>query len=71
MGQLAVTTRVWRNLADAQGLGPCGREPVEVQILSPAQSLERGDDPPFNPPPHPMRARHQLNRGFGVTRTVT
>ncbi len=28
--------RVWRNLADAQGLGPCGSDPVEVQILSPA-----------------------------------
>ncbi len=23
-------------LADAQGLGPCGRDPVEVQVLSPA-----------------------------------
>ena len=23
-------------MADAQGLGPCGRDPVEVQVLSPA-----------------------------------
>ncbi len=38
MGQWQVHTRVWRNLADALGLGPSGRKSVEVQILSPAQA---------------------------------
>ena len=29
-------------MADAQGLGPCGRDPVEVQVLSPAQGVFAG-----------------------------
>jgi hypothetical protein len=31
-------------LADAQGLGPCGSDPVEVQVLSPAQGFSLIED---------------------------
>ena len=39
-------------LADAQGLGPCGRESVQVQVLSPAP-----DKPKASPSPRIARAR--------------
>src|SRR4051794_33429098 len=55
------TTRLWRNLADAQASGACGRKPVEVRVLSaalfaPPPAMSSGPSLPtlpMAPPPAP------------------